>query len=353
MFGNAQRLRAKISVLLQPLKDLISTSAAMVEQNRNIPNFLLQTANLIKLYPSSIGMPHLAKISNLRFLMFYIRTGDRLQRTARWLENLEGGMKYLREVILEDKLGICAELERQMSELVGTWYDEWEVALKDPVKRAQFKQFKNTDEQVDTIDLVMERNQTRPANWPTESALVDFRGYKWTSMEWEKICKVEDLRHSAAGGSCAIKRGDTQLAIFYVQGKGYYATQQMCPHRRAFVLSDGIIGDDPSSSEPFVSCPMHKRNYILSADKDAGGGKCVNDNQVSIATFPIEARGDEIWVKLPPEEELDSLLGTKRWKVKKDEVLDKLASLDKFTAKTKINFKNMTAGGCGDPKLDW
>lgn len=285
--------------------------------------------------------------------MFYIRTGDRLQRTARWLESLEGGMKYLRQVILEDKLGICADLEKQMSALVGTWFDEWEVAIKDPVKRAQFKQFKNTEERSEQIELVQERNQTRPANWPKQSVTEDFRGYRWTSMDWEKVCKVDDLRHSAAGGSCAIKRGDTQLAIFYVEGKGYYATQQMCPHRRAFVLSDGIIGDDPGSSSPFVSCPMHKRNYSLTADKDAGGGKCLNDDAVSIATFPIEARGDEIWVKLPPEDELDSLLGTSRWRIKKDEVPDKLASLDKFTAKTKIKFANITEGGCGNNKFDW
>ena len=250
-------------------------------------------------------------------------------------------------------MGICADLEKQMSELVGTWYDEWEVALKDPVKRAQFKQFKNTEERSEQIELVKDRGQTRPANWPKESVTEDFRGYKWTLMDWEKVCKVDDLRHSAAGGSFAIKRGDTQLAIFYVEGKGYYATQQMCPHKRAFVLSDGIIGDDPGSPSPFVSCPMHKRNYSLTADKDAGGGKCLNDEAVSIATFPIEARGDEIWLKLPPEDELDSVLGTSRWRVKKSEVPDKLASLDKFTAKTKIKFANVTEGGCGDNKLDW
>jgi nitrite reductase (NAD(P)H) len=152
--------------------------------------------------------------------MFYIRTGDRLQRTARWLESLEGGMKYLRQVILEDKLGICADLESQMSELVGTWYDEWEVALKDPVKRAQFKQFKNTEERSEQIELVTGPGQTRPANWPKESVTEDFRGYKWTSIHWEKVCKVDDLRHSAAGGSCAIKRGDAQLANLLRRRKG-------------------------------------------------------------------------------------------------------------------------------------
>jgi nitrite reductase (NAD(P)H) len=126
----------------------------------------------------------------------------------------------------------------------------------------------------------------------------------------------------------------------------------MCPHKRAFVLSDGIIGDDPGSPSPFVSCPMHKRTYSLAADKDAGGGKCLNEEAVSIATFLIEARGDEIWLK-PPEGELDSVLGASGWRVKKSEVPDKLASLDKFTAKTKIKFANVSEGGCGDNKLDW
>src|SRR5436190_19111818 len=106
--------------------------------------------------------------------MFYIATGDRLQRTARWLESLEGGMKYLRQVILEDKLGLCKELERQMNELVASWYDEWEVAVRDPVKRGQFKQFKNTEERSEQIELVQERNQIRPANWPKLSAQDDF-----------------------------------------------------------------------------------------------------------------------------------------------------------------------------------
>lgn len=283
--------------------------------------------------------------------MFYISTADALQRTARWLESLEGGIKYLRHVILEDKLGLCKELERQMNELVGSWYDEWEVAARDPVKCAEFKQFKNTEERSEQIELIHERSQTRPANWPKDSVQKDFKGHKWTSLKWEKLCHVNDLRQSPAGGSCAIKRGDTQLAIFFAEGKGYFATQQMCPHRRAFVLSDGIIGDDPVTGQPFVSCPMHKRNFCLSANKSAGGGACLNDEKLNIATFAVEARGDEIWVELPPTEELDALLGTKRWRVRKGEEPDKLGSLDKFTAKTKIQFENR--GGCGEIRLDW
>ena len=181
-------------------------------------------------------------------------------------------MKYLRQVILEDKLGF-AKIGAANVRACWNVIRRVEVALKDPATRAQFKQFKNTEEHSEQIELIRECNQTKPANWPKHSVVEDFKGYKWTSMEWEKVCKVDDLRHSAAGGSCAVKRGDTQLVIFYVEGQGYYATQQMC-HRRAFVLSDGIIGDDPASSSPFVSCPMHKPNLTLTADKEAGGGEC-------------------------------------------------------------------------------
>ncbi|NTV39330.1 MAG: nitrite reductase large subunit, partial [Demequinaceae bacterium] len=46
-----------------------------------------------------------------RYLMFYIRTADRLQRTAPWQEDFEGGVARLKEIILEDALGICAELD--------------------------------------------------------------------------------------------------------------------------------------------------------------------------------------------------------------------------------------------------
>ena len=56
-----------------------------------------------------------------RFLMYYIQTADRLTRTSVWLEKMEGGLEYLRDVIIHDRLGICDELERQMQYLVDTY----------------------------------------------------------------------------------------------------------------------------------------------------------------------------------------------------------------------------------------
>ncbi len=81
-----------------------------------------------------------------RFLMYYIQTADRLTRTSVWLENMEGGIEYLRDVIVHDKLGICDELERQMQHLVDTYQCEWTEVVNDPERRRLFQQFVNTDE---------------------------------------------------------------------------------------------------------------------------------------------------------------------------------------------------------------
>jgi hypothetical protein len=74
-----------------------------------------------------------------RFLMFYIRTADRLQRTSTWMDNLEGGLDYLREVILNDSLGIAHELEQEMARVVETYQCEWQTTLNDPNRLALFR----------------------------------------------------------------------------------------------------------------------------------------------------------------------------------------------------------------------
>lgn len=98
-----------------------------------------------------------------RFLIFYIRTANRLQRTSVWLDKLEGGLDYLKEVIIDDKLGIGAELEQQMARLVGTYQCEWKTTLEDPDKLKRFRQFVNSDVEDAQVVFVRERDQPRPA----------------------------------------------------------------------------------------------------------------------------------------------------------------------------------------------
>jgi nitrite reductase (NADH) large subunit len=99
-----------------------------------------------------------------RFLMFYIRTADRLQRTSVWLENLEGGLDYLKQVVIEDKLGIAAELEADMARVIDSYQCEWRKAIEDPQTLKRFRHFVNSDRADDNVVFIEERGQNRPAN---------------------------------------------------------------------------------------------------------------------------------------------------------------------------------------------
>ncbi|SFP40422.1 nitrite reductase (NADH) large subunit [Geopseudomonas sagittaria] len=99
-----------------------------------------------------------------RFLMFYVRTADKLQRTSVWRESLEGGLDYLKAVILDDSLGLGAELEAQMQLVVDRYECEWANALKDPEKLKRFRTFVNDGRGDPDIHFVKERGQRRPVH---------------------------------------------------------------------------------------------------------------------------------------------------------------------------------------------
>ena len=106
-----------------------------------------------------------------RFLMYYILTADKLQRTAPWLEKMEGGIDHLRDVVIEDKLGLCDELEERMSELVDSYECEWKAVVDDPERVKHFKQFVNTTDNESGISWKETRlkGTTRaPVDWPSE-----------------------------------------------------------------------------------------------------------------------------------------------------------------------------------------
>lgn len=98
-----------------------------------------------------------------RFLMFYVRTADRLQRTSVWRENLEGGLEYIQQVVIEDSLGIGEELERQMALVIDRYECEWANAISDPEKLKRFRTFVNEQSGDPGLHYVRERGQRRPA----------------------------------------------------------------------------------------------------------------------------------------------------------------------------------------------
>jgi nitrite reductase (NADH) large subunit len=116
-------------------------------------------ANLLA---SDLDKPTLIRYID-RFLMFYVRTADRLQRTANWLDNLEGGVDYLKQVVCEDSLGVGAELEADMARVIDTYACEWKKAIEDPTTLRRFRHFVNSDRTDAGVVFVEERGQVRPA----------------------------------------------------------------------------------------------------------------------------------------------------------------------------------------------
>ncbi|CAQ80999.1 nitrite reductase large subunit [Aliivibrio salmonicida LFI1238] len=97
-----------------------------------------------------------------RLLMFYIRTADRLQRTSVWLENLEGGLEYLRSVIVDDSLNLGETLEAEMEHNIAQYQCEWKTTIEDPEKLKRFQHFINSKETDDGVEFVKQREQKFP-----------------------------------------------------------------------------------------------------------------------------------------------------------------------------------------------
>jgi NAD(P)H-dependent nitrite reductase large subunit/NAD(P)H-dependent nitrite reductase small subunit len=192
-----------------------------------------------------------------RFLMFYIRTADRLTRTSVWLDKMPGGIAHLRDVIVEDSLGIAADLERQMQHLVDTYQCEWKGVVDDPAKRALFAAPRRVHLPVFTSSFV----------------------------------RVASLADVPSEGGIAVTYGERQIAIFRVAGE-LYATQNSCPHTNAAVLSSGIVGD--ACGTPKIACPLHKKTF------DLRSGACLTQDAGSLATYRLKVEGDDILVELPP-----------------------------------------------------
>lgn len=256
-----------------------------------------------------------------RFLMYYIRTADRLTRTSVWLESMEGGIEYLRDVVVNDRLGIAEELERQMQGLVDSYQCEWKAVVEDPEKRRFFRQFANTDEADPGVEFVAERGQRRPADGPADFVPSDRLAggdgggarravsqaveadradeAETTRLRWVRVGSLADF---PPDGGRAVKYGRSQIAVFHFEARGeWYACQNTCPHKHEAVLARGILGDQQGA--PKVACPLHKKTFSLES------GVCLGGEPYRVAVFPVRVEGDDVLVRLPPEEALERAPG--------------------------------------------
>ncbi len=195
-----------------------------------------------------------------RFLMFYVRTADRLQRTASWIESLDGGLDYVRSVIVDDSLGICADLDAAMARHVASYRDEWADVLDDPDRLRRFASFVNTP--------------------PAPVARSSGDG-------WVGVCDLADLQPER--GVAALLDG-VQVALFRTFDGSLYALDNRDPFSGTYVLSRGIVGS--RGETPTVASPMYKQVFDLRT------GACLDDDTMGVAAYPVRLAGERVEVRL-------------------------------------------------------
>ncbi|EML2246496.1 nitrite reductase large subunit NirB [Klebsiella aerogenes] len=213
-----------------------------------------------------------------RLLMFYIRTADRLQRTSSWMDNLEGGVAYLREVILHDSLGIGDELEQEMARVVDSYQCEWLTTLNDPQRLALFRSYVNSDEADEAVQRQILRGQ------PQLVAPQGIGQPALPSRPWQAICDLEAIPPQAGIGA---RLGERQIALFRF-GEQVYALDNQEPGSEANVLSRGILGD--AGGEPIVISPLYKQRIRL---RD---GRLYDSGEPSVRAWPVKIEQGKVWV---------------------------------------------------------
>jgi NAD(P)H-dependent nitrite reductase small subunit len=237
-----------------------------------------------------------------RILMYYTFTADPLMRTSKWLEGLDGGIEYLKQVVVDDKLGICDELDARMQAQVDTYECEWKRVVDEPNLRKKFRQFVNVDDmKFGDLEWEQVRKQKKIAkeDMPTIIGPAKIGKDKADgTWRWLDVGAVADFPKN---GGAAVKVGSSELAVYQHSALGkWYATQNLCPHKQLQVLSRGIIG--VAGDAPKVACPIHKNTYNLES------GKGISNPGLNIAAFDAKVENDRVLLHLPSDNVLDAAL---------------------------------------------
>ncbi|RJT27088.1 nitrite reductase large subunit NirB [Buttiauxella izardii] len=210
-------------------------------------------------------------------LMFYIRTADRLQRTSTWMDNLEGGIEYLRDVILNDSLGLNDELEKEMISVVDTFQCEWQTTLNSPDRLALFRSYVNSEQPDEAVQRQTLRGQLQPVSEVVHLPTVA------PAKPWQAVCNVSEIPAQAGIGA---RLGEQQIALFRF-GDAIYALDNLEPGSDANVLSRGIVGD--AGGEPIVISPLYKHRIRLRDGR-------TQDGEQAVRAWPVKVEQGTVWV---------------------------------------------------------
>jgi len=203
---------------------------------------------------------------------------------------------------VDDKLGLCEELDARMKSQVDTYACEWKKVVDSPELRKKFRQFANVDDKkFGDLEWTPQRKQKKIVveDLPTIIGPAKIGKDKAdASWRWLDVGSEADFPKN---GGVAVKVSNTELAVYHHRGtQKWYASQNSCPHKQLQVLSRGLIG--LQGDTPKVACPIHKNTYNLET------GKGISNAGFNIATFDAKVDGGRVLLHLPPDDVLDKAL---------------------------------------------
>ncbi len=212
-----------------------------------------------------------------RLLMFYIRTADRLQRTSTWMDNLEGGVAYLRQVVLEDSLGIGEELEQEMARIVDSYQCEWQTTLNDPQRLALFRSFVNSDQPDEAVQRRDLRGQPQPLLTETlpEGEL--------PSRPWQAVCDLDAIP-AQAGIGARLGAADCPVPL---RRAGLRPRQPRAGQRGQRAVAWAVRGRRRRAGGDL---PLYKQRIRL-----RDGWPCDGDEQ-AVRAWPVKVENGKVWV---------------------------------------------------------
>jgi nitrite reductase (NADH) large subunit len=250
-----------------------------------------------------------------RVLMFYISTAKHLQRTAPWLEELPGGIDYLRKVVIDDVLGICQDLENMLMHSHRNYRCEWKEVAYDTDLHKKFQQYVNTTETQNSehIEYIDVRGQRHPNiySWPDITGPAVFAKEKAPvegsedAQGWAWVFGGLAVDYPSRGGGLAVKHGQAELAVFCLPGSGentgrWFATQNICPTKQARTISRGLVGVTPDGRVTLAD-PIYKSTYELET------GKGLSNPALNLSTFLVRVdQQGQVLLWLPKAETLSA-----------------------------------------------
>jgi nitrite reductase (NADH) large subunit len=217
-----------------------------------------------------------------RFLIYYIRTADRLQRTAPWLDTLEGRIEHLRKVVVEDSLNLGAEMEAQMQAHVLRYQDEWAQAIADPEIVKHFNSYVNRPKDPDPdMNFDRRRNQRIPAT----TKEVERKGL---GSGWIPVCHVEELAPERPVAAL-LESGD-QLALVRLSDGSIHAIDNFDPVSKSHVLARGLVGS--KRGRRVLISPMYKQSF------DLASGECLENPEAKVRVYPVRITEQRVEVCL-------------------------------------------------------